>query len=208
MPTPDRRKPAPLRRASVACLLALCILLAHSGRGSESDTAPDTRPPAAGGDFTLTDQDGQPFTLSSQRGKLVLIFFGYTYCPDICPTELATLSRLLHDLDQDADRVTSLFITVDPERDTPQKLRQYVPFYHPRLIGLSGSREAIDKVTTAYHVQYRIHPHKTSDRHYLVDHSASLYVVNPDGVLDQIIPFGLPYEHVENLVRHKLAEMK
>ncbi len=163
---------------------------------------------AIGGDFTLTDHNGKPFTLKSQRGKLVLMFFGYTYCPDICPTELSILSRMLKSLDKDVDKVTALFITVDPERDTADKLKNYVHYYSPHLIGLTGSREDIDKVAKAYHVQYKIHPHKPEDKYYIVDHSASLFVVNHQGKLDQIIPFGLPVAHIQSVINEKLATME
>ena len=157
-----------------------------------------------GGDFTLTDHNGKPFSLKSQRGKLVLIFFGYTYCPDICPTELSALSTVLKSLEKDVDKVTALFITVDPERDTVDKLKNYVHYYSPHLIGLTGSKEDIDKVTKAYHVQYKIHPHKSTDKNYIVDHSASLYVVNQQGKLDQIIPFGLPVKHIQTVISEKV----
>lgn len=161
-----------------------------------------------GGDFTLTDYNGQPFSLKSQRGKLVLIFFGYTYCPDICPTELSSLSRVLKSLDKDADKVKALFISVDPERDTPEKMKQYVPYYNKDMIGLTGSKDEIEKVAKLYHVQYKIHDHKPLDQYYLVDHSASLYVVNVDGKLAQIIPFGLPVEHIQRVVNELLSKMQ
>lgn len=207
-PTDRFQVPPTLRATAMILLIVMLAAFSQSGRAGENASPNPNKTPPAGGDFTLTDHNGQPFSLASQRGKLVLIFFGYTFCPDICPTELATLSRLLHSLDRDADKVTALFITVDPERDTAAKLKQYVPFYSKRLIGLTGSRQAIDQVTRAYHVQYRIHPHKPSDRHYLVDHSASLYVVSPEGKLTQIIPFGLPYEHIENVVRQQLSRAR
>ncbi len=87
-----------------------------------------------GGDFTLTDHNGDKFELKQQRGKLVLIFFGYTFCPDICPSELSSLAKVLRSLGNDADKVSALFVSVDPKRDTPEKLKSYVPFFSPELI--------------------------------------------------------------------------
>jgi cytochrome oxidase Cu insertion factor (SCO1/SenC/PrrC family) len=180
--------------------------IANDSRASKTKVANNKE--SIGGDFTLTDHNGKLFSLKSQRGKLVLIFFGYTYCPDVCPTELSTLSRVLKSLDKDVDKVTALFITVDPERDTAEKLKSYVHYYSSHLVGLTGSKESIDKVTKAYHVQYKIHPHKATNKFYIVDHSASLYVINQQGKLDKIIPFGLPIEHIQNVIKKVLSSMK
>lgn len=157
-----------------------------------------------GGDFVLTDHNDQPFKLIDQRGKLVLIFFGYTFCPDICSTELSSLSRVLHSLDQN-NKVVALFITIDPNRDTAEKLKQYVPFYSSLLTGLTGTQRVIDDVADAYHVQRRIHAHEASDKNYRVDHSANLYVVNGKGKLVNIIPFGLPVEHMQKVIEMEFS---
>jgi cytochrome c peroxidase len=103
-----------------------------------------------GGDFTLTDHHGKSFNLTQLRGKIVLIFFGYTHCPDVCPTELARMAQLLKQLGDDADKVQGLFISVDPERDTPAILSQYVPYFHTSLIGLTGSQDQVQAVADAY----------------------------------------------------------
>lgn len=164
--------------------------------------------PSIGGDFTLTDHHGKPFNLNQLRGKLVMIFFGYTYCPDICPTELATMARLLKQLGNDSDKVSSLFISVDPERDTVEKLKNYVPFFSPNLIGLTGSKKQIDKVTKAYKVQTKIHSRKENSDYYLVDHSANLYVIDGQGKIIHLIPFGLPYEHILKVIKTEIAKAK
>ncbi len=157
-----------------------------------------------GGDFTLTDHNGDKFELKSLRGKLVLIFFGYTYCPDICPTELSSIAYVLRSLKEDADNVKALFISIDPERDTVEKLKQYVPYYSPQLIGLRGSLDEVNKVADAYHVQRKIHPHDESNKNYLVDHSANLFVLGTDGEIIHIVPFGLPIEHIQKVVREEI----
>lgn len=158
-----------------------------------------------GGDFTLTDHHGKRFDLEQLRGKIVMLFFGYTYCPDICPTELATMARLLKQFEKDDDKISALFITVDPERDTVEKLSNYVPFFSPHLIGLTGSKDEINKVTKAYRVQSKIHSQKENSDYYLVDHSANLYVIDEQGKLIHLIPFGLPAEHIAQVLREEIS---
>ena len=186
----------------VLITLVLLALMSHAtGLESHADNS------KVGGDFVLTDHNGQPFELKSLRGKLVLIFFGYTYCPDICPTELSSVAQVLRSLNDQADKVKALFISIDPERDTPQKLKQYVPYYSPHLIGLTGSVDEVNQVADAYHVQRKIHPHARDDKFYLVDHSASLFVLGPDGKIRQIIPFGLPVAHIQEVVNQELKHL-
>ncbi len=163
--------------------------------------------PTIGGDFTLTDHNGQRFELTQLRGKLVMLFFGYTYCPDICPTELATMAKLLKQLGKDSDKVSALFITVDPERDTVEKLKDYVPFFSPHLIGLTGTKDEINKVTKAYRVQSKIHSRKENSDYYLVDHSANLYVIDGQGKLIHLIPFGLPAEHILQVLKEEISKV-
>ena len=160
-----------------------------------------------GGDFTLTDHNGEKFELKQLRGKLVLIFFGYTFCPDICPTELSSLAKVLRALGDDADKVSALFVSVDPERDTPDKLKNYVPFFSPDLIGLTGSVSEISTVVDAYRVQTKIHSRKKDSEYYLVDHSANLYVLGPKGKVLNIIPFGLPTDHILQVVKNEINKL-
>lgn len=151
-----------------------------------------------GGDFQLTDQNGQPFHLHQLRGKVVLLFFGYTYCPDVCPTELASLAAVFEALEERAAEVQGVFVTVDPERDTPQVLNNYVRYFHAGLLGLTGSAAEIERVAQQYHVKYRRHERDGGD--YAMDHSAQLYVIDREGELSSAIPYGLPAEHVLNVV--------
>ena len=161
-----------------------------------------------GGDFTLTDHHGNPFHLKQLRGKLTLIFFGYTHCPDVCPTELASLGRILKQLPpEDADKIQGLFITVDPERDTAKVLSQFVPYFHADLIGLTGTTTAIKSVMQAYRVHTSIDKTKRKDKHYFVDHSANLYIVDDTGTLAQIVPFGFPENHILDIVKTRLAAL-
>jgi len=160
-----------------------------------------------GGDFTLTDHNNKRFELKQLRGKLVMLFFDYTHCPDICPTELATMAKLLKQLGKDSDKVSALFISVDPERDTVEKLKNYVPFFSPHLIGLTGTKNEVEKVTKAYRVQSKIHSKKENSDYYLVDHSANLFVINEQGKLIHLIPFGLPSEHILQLMKEEISNL-
>ncbi len=157
-----------------------------------------------GGDFTLTDHNGQEFSLVQLRGKVVLLFFGYTSCPDVCPKELADLAMVFSRLGDDADKVQGLFVSVDPERDTQEVLKQYVSYFSSNITGLSGSAEEIDLVTQQYHTSYRLN--KQQGQFYSVDHAANLYVIDLDGRLHTIVPYGFPAQHVlgivNNLIKH------
>lgn len=155
-----------------------------------------------GGDFTLIDHEGKAFNLQQLRGKVVLLFFGYTYCPDLCPTELAGVSRVLDGLDTDGDRVRGLFISLDPERDTPRVLKDYLGYFNQQLIGLTGSQDAIRQVAARYRVRYQKHPLPNGS--YSLDHSANLYIIDQGGQLFSMVPYGLPPEHVLQVVRSLL----
>jgi len=162
-----------------------------------------------GGDFQLTDHNGNDFDLRQLRGKVSLLFFGYTHCPDVCPTELANLSRLLKNLNSDAGKVQGLFISVDPTRDTPERLSQYVPYFHPKLIGLTGTPAEVKTVTSAYKVHSTIQHSKGKgkDLQYLVDHSANLFIIDGQGKLAQIVPFGFPQAHILEAVKRTIASL-
>lgn len=156
-----------------------------------------------GGDFSLVDQDGQPFHLQQVRGKVVLLFFGYTYCPDICPTELSQMSVVLNGLEEDAERVQGIFVSVDPERDKPQVLKRYLAYFNETLVGLTGTSESIKRVAEQYHARFKKHHYASGG--YAMDHSASLYVLDQEGTLSTVVPYGLPPLHVINVVKHLLA---
>lgn len=158
-----------------------------------------------GGDFSLTDQHGQPFHLQQLRGKVVLLFFGYTSCPDICPTELAGMSKVLRLLKKDTAKVQGLFVSVDPERDRPQVLKEYVHYFDKSLIGLTGSASDIARVAAQYQVTYG--KHLDSDGGYSVDHTANLYVIDTNGKLHAIVPYGFPPEHVVAVVQDLLVSI-
>jgi len=144
-----------------------------------------------GGDFSLTAHDGKTYSLTESRGNIVLLSFGYTFCPDICPTGLATISRALDSIGDAAQQVDPLFISVDPDRDTPESLGQYARYFHPRLIGLTGDAARIADIARRYHARFEfVGKGKTPD--YTIDHTASLYVIDRTGKLMTVLPHGLP----------------
>lgn len=134
-----------------------------------------------GGPFTLTDQTGRKVTEKDFLGKYMLVFFGYTYCPDICPTELQVMSAALDSMGPKADAIQPVFISVDPGRDTPEVLKQYVANFHPRLVGLTGSPEEIASVAKAYRVYFSKVESNSAPDAYLMDHSTIIYLMDPQG---------------------------
>jgi protein SCO1/2 len=163
-------------------LLAAAVLLGYRALEGSWPWAPPGSAGVAdiGGPFTLVDGNGQPVTQASWPGKWLLVFFGYTHCPDVCPTTLADLGQALDQMGPDADRLQALFITVDPERDTAPVMRDYVSPFGKRIAGLTGSPAQIAAVAKAYRVYYAKHP-EGSD--YGMDHTAILYVMRPNGTM-------------------------
>jgi len=153
-----------------------------------------------GGPFALIDHNGQPRTDADFRGKLMLVYFGFTYCPDVCPTDLQNIGLALDQLGSAGDIVQPLFVTVDPERDTAEHLAEYVPLFHPRLIGLTGEAAAIRKAADAYKVYYA-KVARTDRSDYTVDHSAFLYVINRDGRYLGFFPPATPPDRMADVIR-------
>ncbi len=141
-----------------------------------------------GRDFQLTDQNGKPRTLADFKGKVVAVFFGYTYCPDVCPTTLGELALVANELGADASRLQVLFITVDPARDTPAVLAQYVPAFHPGFLGLYGDADATARTAKEFRVVYQKQPLPGGG--YSVDHSAGTYIYDPAGRLRLFASYG------------------
>ena len=144
-------------------------------------------PAAIGGPFQLTDQAGRTVTENNMKGRPTLIFFGYTHCPDVCPTSLFEMSEVLRAMGKDADRVNAYFISVDPERDTTAAIKDYLSSFDPHLEGLTGSPEEVAKVISAYRVFARKVPTKDGD--YTMDHTALIYLMDRDGKF--VSPFNL-----------------
>ena len=146
-----------------------------------------------GPDFLLKDPDGKERRLADFRGKAVALFFGYTQCPDVCPTTLADMARTMKILGPDAERVQVLFVTIDPKRDTPALLKQYVPAFNPNFIGLWGDAAATAKVTRDFKIYAQEHAGKTPDS-YTMDHSAQMLVFDPKGRIRLVFGYGMEPE--------------
>ena len=155
-------------------------------------------------DFALTDHTGKPRTLADFKGKAVVVFFGYTHCPDVCPTTLSEMAAVMKQLGPDADRVQVLFVTLDPERDTPALLKQYVPAFEPRFIGLSGDQEATARVAKEFRVFYQKVPGKDAGS-YTMDHTAASYVFDPQGRVRLFVRHGQGPEPIAQDLKVLLA---
>lgn len=155
-------------------------------------------------DFTLTSHTGHQVSLHDFRGKLVILYFGYTFCPDVCPTTLAQVNQALEILGEEkASQIQFIMISVDPERDTPERLAQYVPRFNPDFIGLTGTPEEIAAVATPYGVYYEKHA-STSAAGYLVDHTATLIVLDRQGHVKLLLPFGTTPEDMASDLAYML----
>jgi len=140
-----------------------------------------------GGPFTLVDDTGAQVSEADLKGKSTVMYFGYTFCPEVCPTTLTDLAQWMQMIGQDADRLNYVFVTVDPERDTPKVMHDYVSAFDPRIRGLTGTSEQIAKVAKEYGVYYKRIP--TSDGGYVMDHSAVLYMMDPNVRFVGVIPY-------------------
>jgi protein SCO1/2 len=156
---------------------------------------------AIGGPFELVDQRGKTVTSRDYLGKPTLVFFGYTFCPDVCPTTLLDLTNLMKQLGPDADRLNVLFITVDPERDTPQQLALYLSSFDPRINGLSGTNDKIAVAMKAYHVFAEKVP--SADGGYTMDHTAIIYMMNSKGQFAGV----MNYREPDSVARAKLRRL-
>jgi protein SCO1/2 len=161
---------------------------------------------AAGGDFTLQSASG-PVALKNYRGKLVLVYFGYTFCPDICPTSLAATAEGLKQLTpEELAKVAMIFVSVDPKRDTPERLKEYVEFFHSAIVGVTGTPENIAEIAKRYGVFYAEQKVETAGGGYVVDHSADTFIVGSDGQLVAKMVHATPPDQVVVAIRKYLNQ--
>jgi len=170
-------------------LLVLLLMLGACHQGRPAFRATDITGADFGQDFALTDHTGKPRALADFRGRVVVMFFGFTHCPDVCPTTLAELAAAVKKLGTDADKVQVLLVTVDPERDTPQILSQYVTAFDPRFLALRGTAEETARVAKEFKIIYQKVAGARPDS-YTMDHSAGTYIFDTQGRLRLYVSYG------------------
>ena len=187
----------------LCCAIQSPVAAAHASAAA----APAARQQAAlGGDFELLDTEGKPFRLAAQRGKIVLIYFGYTGCPDACPTDMLLFRDVLSRLGSRKDAVLPVFISVDPARDTPEHLAAYATAFSPEIRAITGSERQLRRVAKAYGAHFNYVNRAPGSTTYTVDHSVNMYVVNRAGKLVSVIPFGTPLDDVLRRIERILAK--
>lgn len=155
-------------------------------------------------DFTLTGAEGE-VSLRDFRGKLVLLYFGYTFCPDICPATLANVGQALRELGSKADDVQLIMISLDPQRDTPEKLAAYTARFHPSFIGVTGTPEQLAEIASLYGIFYQ-RTEGSAASGYLIDHTATLLVIDREGYLKLIFPFGVTVPEIADDLKYMLRQ--
>ncbi|MBJ7380345.1 MAG: SCO family protein [Polynucleobacter sp.] len=196
--------------------LALSTLISFGDTFAETSRSPEAAvlmnqlmsgKAPVGGPFTLTDQYGQKRSLSDFKGKIVLIYFGYISCPDVCPGDLMAITQLMKRLKENASKVQPLFITLDPKRDTAEVLRQYLKNFYPGILGLYGSEAETLKIAKAYKTYYE-KIGRTDANNYFIDHTAFIYLINQSGKYLAFFPPGTPPERMEVMVMEELSKLK
>jgi len=179
------------RLSVIISVLALIAVAALAGRHYWTMVQGDRQEAAIGGPFTLINSEGETVTDADFRGKIMLVYFGYTYCPDVCPTSLTAVAEALDMLGEDAKEFAPIFITVDPERDTPEAMGDYAAAFHPQLVGLTGTVEQVAAAAKAYRVYFaKVQEEGDDPEDYLMDHSAYIYVMDRDGKYVAHFPHG------------------
>jgi cytochrome oxidase Cu insertion factor (SCO1/SenC/PrrC family) len=183
---------------ATAAMLGTVVLVADRLSPQKSEQGQGRA--AIGGPFSLTDHTGQPVTQDILKGKVSLVYFGYSFCPDICPTDLQLIGQALDQMtDEERADAQALFITIDPERDTAQQLAGYVPLFHPQIRGLTGTPEQIDAAAKAYRAYYKkVSAEEAGTSDYLMDHSAFIYLMDRNGTFVRVFGHGVePAEMLE-----------
>jgi protein SCO1/2 len=194
-------------RRPTGALVALVLAAASAcGAPGTSATPPAESRPQFGGDFTLTNQDNQPFRLQDIRGRPAFLFFGYTSCPDMCPMTMSRITGALNRIGGPASEVVTLFVSVDPRRDTPDVLKEYVGSFSRPVIGLTGTDEEIRRVAAAYHASFEFVP--TGTRNYLVNHTSAIFLIDRQGRLRQYFKYDENPDTLAAALRTVLNEQK
>ncbi len=177
----------------LACATLLLLLVGPASASDQAHALLAATDAPLNPRYLLLAPNGQAVTHEDFRGRFQLLSFGYTYCPDICPTTLVEMAAILKSLDTQAARLQAIFISVDPERDTPTALKTYTAFFDPRILGLTGTPELVKRAAQNYKVRYaKVYPTDGDQSHYSVDHSAGMYLLGPDGELLRKFAYGKP----------------
>ena len=195
-----------MKRRTVLRAAASAAALAVSAACQSSPPAPELPVLPIGGDFELTGHDGQPFALQSLRGKVVLIFFGYSSCPDACPTTLSKLSSVARRLGDDRSKIQALYVSVDPDRDTPPVLKADMENFSIGALGLTGKKDDIDKVVKQYAAAYEIVPTPESAAKYTISHTTSVYALDTQGRVRKTFAYEATVDEVVTGIREILAQ--
>lgn len=189
---------------AIVVVVAAVLLLNRSQEPSYAYNGGVFSPPAAAAPLNLTDTNGDPFTLDEVKGDVALVYFGYTTCPDVCPTTLTDLQAVKDDLGADADRVKIVMVTIDPERDTQDKLGEYLAFFDPEFIGLRGDAVQTEQFKQDYGITVERVEYPESATKYLLNHSALVYLIDPEGQLLLTFPYGMDPALIAQDVEHVL----
>lgn len=192
----------------LALFLAACAAPAATTEPLPADGSQGTaiEPPVALSDFTMPSSLGRDVSLSELRGKPTLLFFGYTFCPDVCPLTLSEFKRVKEQLGADGEQVNYVFVSVDPERDTPEVLARYVGAFDPAFVGLQGDDATLRRIGKEYGLFYQKSAVEGTSASYLVDHTAASFLIDKDGQLRVVFGYGTPVEGIKAGVERLLAE--
>jgi protein SCO1/2 len=193
---PRAHGPPILFSITIAVALSICQPLVRA----------DTAPVTVGGPFTLMAPDGTTVTDKTYHGKWLLVFFGYTSCPDICPTTLYEIAAVIEELGPDATKLQPIFITVDPERDTPEVMGKYTGSFHPRIVGLTGSPQQIAEVVREYGAHSAAHKTGAGAEDYAVNHSTYIYIMDRQGKFVRGLDFDTPTGRIVDTLRKIMAQ--
>ncbi|MEQ8246711.1 MAG: SCO family protein [Alphaproteobacteria bacterium] len=184
MSTPSPKKSTARRRGPILIIAAVLAVIGGLGLGLLVPVSKPNLPVSqsiVGGPFEMVNHRGETVTEDTFKGRHMLVYFGYTFCPDVCPTELQAMTVALNDLGAKADAITPVFVTIDPERDDVEAMRTYVSFFHPRLIGLTGTPAQVKAMTDAFGVYAARARDTGSSSDYLMDHSSMIFLMDEDG---------------------------
>jgi protein SCO1/2 len=197
-------------------LLAACAVPGQPDDAGESAAVAETdveetagtpiEPPQELTDFTLPSSRGEPVSLSDLQGKPTMLFFGYTFCPDVCPITLAEFKQVKANLGDQADQVNFVFVSVDGRRDTPERLAQYIESFDPAFLGLQGDEATLRKIGSDYGLYYQAHSPEGTSAQYLVDHSSASYLIDAEGKLRMVYTFDTPPEVISSDLQTMLSQ--